>query len=111
MQKRKKVLYVSGEESAGQIKLRANRLDANHNELFINEIKLEEIMEELLKLIMKFVLLTQFKQYIPGHLTQVLEVFHKFERLLLSDMRKAKESNIAMFIIGHITKDGKYYRS
>ncbi|OLF34467.1 DNA repair protein RadA, partial [Psychrobacter sp. Cmf 22.2] len=46
----KKVLYVSGEESAGQIKLRANRLDANHDELFLlSEIKLEEIMSELLR--------------------------------------------------------------
>ena len=46
----KKVLYVSGEESAGQIKLRANRLDANHDDLFLlSEIKLEEIQDELLR--------------------------------------------------------------
>ncbi|MCG3714958.1 AAA family ATPase, partial [Aliarcobacter butzleri] len=45
----KKVLYVSGEESAGQIKLRANRLEANSDNLFLlSEIKLEEIMDELL---------------------------------------------------------------
>ncbi|NLO16792.1 MAG: AAA family ATPase, partial [Arcobacter butzleri] len=46
----KKVLYVSGEESAGQIKLRANRLDANSKNLFLlSEIKLEEIKNELLR--------------------------------------------------------------
>src|SRR6056300_1116748 len=44
----KKVLYVSGEESAGQIKLRANRLEANHDDLYLlSEIKLEEIQDEL----------------------------------------------------------------
>ena len=46
----KKVLYVSGEESMGQIKLRANRLDANSDNLYLlSEIKLEEIQEELLR--------------------------------------------------------------
>ena len=46
----KKVLYVSGEESAGQIKLRANRLEANNGDLYLlSEIKLEEIQDELLR--------------------------------------------------------------
>ena len=46
----KKFFYVSGEESAGQIKLRANRLDANHDSLYLlSEIKLEEIQDELLR--------------------------------------------------------------
>ena len=44
----KKVLYVSGEESAGQIKLRANRLDANHDNLYLlSEINLSTISSEI----------------------------------------------------------------
>ncbi len=44
----KKTLYVTGEESEGQIKLRANRLNANNENLFLlSEIRLEQVMLEL----------------------------------------------------------------
>ncbi|HHO65731.1 MAG TPA: DNA repair protein RadA, partial [Epsilonproteobacteria bacterium] len=47
-QTNKKVLYVSGEESAGQIKLRANRLDANHDKLYLlSEINLASVLNEV----------------------------------------------------------------
>ena len=103
----KKVLYVSGEESAGQIKLRANRLDANHNELFLlSEIKLEEILDELLRIDYEVCIIDSIQTIYssllnssPGSVSQVREITFEL-------MRKAKESNIAMFIIGHITKDG-----
>jgi DNA repair protein RadA/Sms len=46
----KKVLYVSGEESSGQIKLRANRVDSNYPELYLlSEIRLDIIFKELEK--------------------------------------------------------------
>ena len=45
---KKKVLYVSGEESAGQIKLRANRLEANHDNLYLlPEINLSTVISEI----------------------------------------------------------------
>lgn len=103
----KKVLYVSGEESMGQIKLRANRLDANHQNLFLlPEIKLEEIQDELLRQDYAVVIIdsiqTMYSSNLtssPGSVTQVKEITFEL-------MRKAKESDISMFIIGHITKDG-----
>jgi len=103
----KKVLYVSGEESMGQIKLRANRLDANHENLFLlPEIKLEEIQDELLRQDYEVVIIdsiqTMYSSNLtssPGSVTQVREITFEL-------MRKAKESDISMFIIGHITKDG-----
>ncbi|AXX85065.1 MULTISPECIES: DNA repair protein RadA [Aliarcobacter] len=103
----KKVLYVSGEESAGQIKLRANRLDANSENLFLlSEIKLEEIMDELLRENYEVCIIDSIQTIYssllnssPGSVSQVREITFEL-------MRKAKESNIAMFIIGHITKDG-----
>ena len=103
----KKVLYVSGEESMGQIKLRANRLDANHQNLFLfPEIKLEEIQDELLRQDYAVVIIDSIQTMYstnltssPGSVTQVKEITFEL-------MRKAKESDISMFIIGHITKDG-----
>lgn len=128
------VLYVSGEESAGQIRLRAQRLGAIHNQLFLlNEINLDSI---------KFALQNGAKQVeaknlndenpkneknqkhtkdsagfdlciidsiqtiyspnvasAPGSISQVREITFEL-------MRLAKENNISIFIIGHITKEG-----
>lgn len=103
----KKVLYVSGEESAGQIKLRANRLDANHNELFLlSEIKLEEIMSELLRIDYEVCIIDSIQTIYSGNLNSSPGSVSQVREITFELMRKAKESNIAMFIIGHITKDG-----
>lgn len=104
---KKKVLYVSGEESAGQIKLRATRLDANEEDLYLlSEIKLEEIQDELLRQDYEVVIIDSIQTIYsslltssPGSVSQVREITFEL-------MRKAKESNISIFIIGHITKDG-----
>ena len=103
----RKVLYVSGEESAGQIKLRATRLDANEENLFLlSEIKLEEIQDELLRQDYDVVVIDSIQTIYsslltssPGSVSQVREITFEL-------MRKAKECNISIFIIGHITKDG-----
>ena len=103
----KKVLYVSGEESAGQIKLRANRLDANHNELFLlSEIKLEEIQDELLRENYEVCIIDSIQTIYSSNLTSAPGSVSQVREITFELMRKAKESNLAMFIIGHITKDG-----
>lgn len=103
----KKVLYVSGEESAGQIKLRANRLDANHDELFLlSEIKLEEIQDELLREDYEVCIIDSIQTIYSSNLTSAPGSVSQVREITFELMRKAKESNIAMFIIGHITKDG-----
>ncbi len=103
----KKVLYVSGEESAGQIKLRANRLDANHDDLFLlSEIKLEEIQDELLRQNYEVVIIDSIQTIYSSNLTSAPGSVSQVREITFELMRKAKESNIAMFIIGHITKDG-----
>lgn len=103
----KKVLYVSGEESAGQIKMRATRLGADHKDLYLlTEIKLELILGQLSNGNFDVVVIdsiqTLYSEQIasaPGSVSQVREI-------TFSLMRYAKENNIAIFIIGHITKDG-----
>lgn len=103
----KKVLYVSGEESSSQIKLRANRLDSNYDSLYLlSEIKLDIIFKELEKHAFDVLIIdsiqTIYSQDIasaPGSVSQVREITFEL-------MRFGKENNIAIFIIGHITKEG-----
>ena len=103
----KKTLYVSGEESASQIKMRAQRLDAVKNGLFLlTEILLENILAEVRKNEYKILVIdsiqTLYSEKIasaPGSVSQVREITFEL-------MRLAKNENICVFIIGHITKDG-----
>jgi len=103
----KNVLYVTGEESAGQIKLRANRLKSNQNTLYLlSEIRLEQILVELEHREYDFLIIdsiqTIYSENItsaPGSVTQVRQITFEL-------MRIAKEKDIAIFIIGHITKEG-----
>ncbi len=103
----KKVLYVSGEESAGQIKLRANRLGANSDNLYLlSEIKLEEIQEELLRNQYEAVVIDSIQTIYSSSLTSAPGSVSQVREITFELMRKAKDCDIAMFIIGHITKDG-----
>ncbi len=103
----KNVLYVTGEESSGQIKLRANRLGSNVNSLYLlSEIRLEQVLIELGHREYDFLIIdsiqTIYSENItsaPGSVTQVRQITFEL-------MRIAKERNIAIFIIGHITKEG-----
>ncbi len=103
----KKVLYVSGEESAGQIKLRANRLDANHDALYLlPEISLSSVIAEISSKSYEFIIIDSIQTLYsdetpsaPGSVTQVRTITFDL-------MRIAKSMHIPIFIIGHITKDG-----
>jgi DNA repair protein RadA/Sms len=102
-----RVLYVSGEESEGQIKLRGERLGASGTELFlVGETSLERIMEHVEEVQPK-VLIVDSVQTIysskfpsaPGSISQVREVATQLLFL-------AKGRGLTTFIIGHVTKDG-----
>jgi len=103
----KNVLYVTGEESTSQIKLRANRLKSNENSLYLlSEIRLEQVLVELEHREYEFIIIdsiqTIYSENItsaPGSVTQVRQITFEL-------MRIAKEKDIAIFIIGHITKEG-----
>ena len=103
----RKALYVSGEESASQIKMRAERLGAIDANLFLlTEICLENILTELTKNEYKILIIdsiqTLYSEKIgsaPGSISQVREITFEL-------MRLAKDKNISIFIIGHITKEG-----
>jgi len=106
-QQNKPVLYVSGEESAGQIKLRANRLEANHDKLYLlSEINLTSVIAEINNRSYDFIVIDSIQTLYsdetpsaPGSVTQVRTITFEL-------MRIAKSLHIPIFIIGHITKDG-----
>jgi DNA repair protein RadA/Sms len=101
------VLYISGEESERQIKLRGERLKVKAKNLYLlPETNLENIFHEVDRLnpgaIIVDSIQTVFSALIesaPGSVSQVREVAHQF--LLL-----AKNRSVPVFLIGHITKDG-----
>jgi len=101
------VLYVSGEESANQIKMRAERLNTNSDNLFIlSETSFGEIKEYIENTMPAVVIIdsiqTMFDENLssaPGSVSQVREV-------TASLMRLAKTLNISIIIVGHVTKEG-----
>lgn len=101
------VLYVSGEESERQIKLRGERLGVEaRNVYLLPETNLENIFHEIERLTPAAIIVdsiqTVFSSLIesaPGSVSQVREVAHQF--LLL-----AKNRGVPVFLIGHITKEG-----
>ena len=102
-----KILYISGEESGEQIKLRADRLGVKKdNLLFLSETNIENIESNILSIIPKLVIIdsiqTMFSEEItsaPGSVSQVREITARI-------MRTCKENSITTILIGHVTKDG-----
>lgn len=101
------VLYVSGEESESQIKIRADRLGiSTENLLLLSETNLDNAVFQAgnVKPAVMIVdsIQTMFRPDVtsaPGSVGQVREATHVL-------MRLAKEQNIAVFIVGHVTKEG-----
>jgi DNA repair protein RadA/Sms len=105
--KSEKVLYVSGEESEKQIKIRAERLNIKSSEMLVaNETNLESIIaaveESGAKLAVIDSIQTLYSPELssaPGSVGQVRECTMRF-------MRCAKDNGITFFIVGHVTKEG-----
>lgn len=101
------VLYVSGEESAQQIKLRAERLGDIDSELYLYaETNMQSIRTEIEKIKPDFLIIDSIQTImspdissVQGSVSQVREVTNEL-------MQIAKTNNIATFIVGHMTKEG-----
>src|SRR5690348_5989795 len=100
-------LYISGEESEQQIKMRADRLGIENSNFFLlTETNTQDIFKEIKKLKPQLVIVDSIQTlespYIdsaPGSVSQIRESAAEFQRF-------AKETNTPVFLIGHITKDG-----
>ena len=101
------VLYISGEESEQQIKMRADRLNtSNENFYLLTETSTQVIFQEIKKLKPDLVIIdsiqtlqTPYIDSSPGSISQIRECASEFQRF-------AKETNTPVFLIGHITKEG-----
>lgn len=103
----KKVLYVSAEESKTQIKLRANRLEANGSNLFLlTELCLENIIEELHKKDYSVLIIDSIQTLYSDKVSSAAGSITQVREITFELMRLSKAYNISIFIIGHITKDG-----
>ncbi len=102
-----RALYLSGEESAQQIKLRAERLSVHSDNLYvITGTCIEDFFEKLDTLKPELVAVDSIQTFYtdaissaPGSVSQVREVASRL-------MTFAKQSNIPVFLIGHVTKEG-----
>ncbi|TQR34508.1 DNA repair protein RadA [Campylobacter sp. MIT 99-7217] len=102
-----RVLYVSGEESKSQIKLRADRLEANTPNLFLlTELCLENILEELLKDDYKILIIDSIQTLYSNKIASAAGSITQVREITFELMRLSKAKNISTFIIGHITKEG-----
>ena len=102
-----KALYVSGEESLQQIRLRANRLGNFKNDLWmLCETNLDRIQDTILKYKPEVVIIdsiqTMYREDISSGAGSVSQVREATSLL----MQLAKKENIAIFIVGHVTKEG-----
>ena len=102
------VFYVSGEESPRQIKQRAERVNVKSENLYIlNDTNIEKIESVILKEKPRVVVIDSIQTLysenvnsIPGSVTQIRETTLKIIEI-------AKKNEIAFYIVGHVTKDGK----
>ena len=103
----KKVLYVSGEESMSQIKLRASRLKINTSSIYLYaETDTDTIISKTLEEKPDFLIVDSIQTMnkkdissVPGSIAQVREATSAF-------MNIAKKENIPVLVVGHVTKDG-----
>lgn len=106
-QNNRKTVYLSGEESAQQIKLRAERLSINSDNIYIiTGTRIEDLFDRIKDIKTDFLVIdsiqttyTDTLPSAPGSVGQIREVSAKL-------LRWAKETGIPTFLIGHITKEG-----
>jgi DNA repair protein RadA/Sms len=101
------VLYISGEESEQQIKMRADRLNMQNEDFYLlTETSTQTIFSEIKKLKPQLIIVdsiqtleSPFIESSPGSVSQIRECAAEFQQF-------AKETNTPVFLIGHITKEG-----
>lgn len=101
-----KVLYLSAEESPEQVKMRVERLKLDGNFFFLSETDLSAVLATVEELKPEFLIIDSIQtvylselESSPGSVPQVRECANVL-------MRIAKEKNLTVFLVGHITKEG-----
>ena len=102
-----KVLYVSGEESAEQIKLRADRLGINNQDImFLGETDMDVIQTSILDINPKLVIVDSIQTMYSDEITSAPGTVSQVREITARIMKLCKNNGITTIIIGHVTKEG-----
>ncbi|MGM9923042.1 MAG: DNA repair protein RadA [Bacillus sp. (in: firmicutes)] len=105
--KQKKVLYVSGEESVKQTKLRADRLGTVSDRLYVfSETDMDFIEQAIEEVEPNLVIIDSIQTVFQPEVTSAPGSVSQVRECTASLMRIAKTKGIAIFIVGHVTKEG-----
>jgi len=100
-------LYISGEESLSQIKIRADRLGAEKSEtLFLSEIEVETICDQIEKIKPKIAIIDSIQTLVSEDLSGPAGSVGQVREAAMRLIRVAKTTQTALFLIGHVTKGG-----
>jgi len=106
-QKYGKVLYVSGEESAHQVKMRADRLGAiNPNILILTETNMENIISYTQKINPVLLIIDSIQTVFLPEISAAPGSVSQVRQCALEAMRYTKGNNLALVLVGHVTKEG-----
>ncbi|GMA06881.1 DNA repair protein RadA [Tetragenococcus halophilus subsp. flandriensis] len=101
------VLYVSGEESAEQIKLRAQRLGDPENDFYLfAETDMQDIRETIEKLQPDYVIIDSIQTMTQPDISSVAGSVSQVRETTAELLKIAKSNEIAVFVVGHVTKEG-----
>lgn len=101
------VLYISGEESAQQIKMRAERLGSMENEFYIyTETNMQDIRMQMEKLQPNYVIVDSIQTMMQPEISSIAGSVSQIREVTAELLQLVKTNNIAIFIVGHVTKEG-----
>lgn len=101
------VLYISGEESAEQVKLRADRLNiTNENIMFLGETDIDVIELEIQNTNPKLVVIDSIQTMYSSEITSSAGTVSQVREITSRVMKCCKQNQITTVLIGHVTKDG-----
>lgn len=107
LSRQKKVLYVSGEESRGQIKLRAERLGAHGDELFLmSETDLDTVLAAAEKTKPDILIVDSIQTVFSANSRSSAGSISQVRECAAAFIAYAKESGTAVFLVGHVNKEG-----
>ena len=102
-----KILYVTGEESERQLKMRAERLGVSTNQLYIvSQVNMDAVMKNIDEISPAVLIVDSVQTMYTPDTTSAPGSVSQVRNVTMSLMRKAKEDSISVFVVGHVTKDG-----
>ena len=102
-----KILYISGEESAEQIKIRADRLNINREEImFLSETDIDNVEASIEKIEPRFVIIDSIQTMYSEEITSTSGSVSQVREVTARIMKMCKQKSVTTIIIGHVTKDG-----